>query len=519
MLKRRVLPEMKMLRRTMPPFSDLRAFVGYLESRGQLARVAKPISVVHELTEIHCRVLKDGGPALLFEQPIKANGAISEMPILVNLFGTVERVAWGLGIVPEALPALGETLAEMRNPVPPRSLQDAWSKLPLAVAALSMRPRTSKSAEAQTVVLTGDMIGFERLPAQIPWPKDAAPLITWPLVITRPPDSSTGEENVGVYRMQVLGRDRAIMRWLAHRGGARHHHQWKQLGRDMPVAVVIGADPATILSAVLPLPENMSEIKFSGILRGKRPALLPCVSVPLAIPSEAEIVIEGMVSASETAPEGPYGDHTGYYNAVEEFPVMRVTAITMRKDPIYLSTFTGRPPDEPSRIGEAFNKLFLPLARRQFPEIIDLWLPPEACSYRIAVASISKRYPGQARRLMLGLWSMLPQFTYTKFLIIVDGDINVRNWADVMWAVSTRSDPSRDLVVLSDTPIDYLDFASVKSGLGGKLGVDATTKIGPEISRPWGEVLVMDPTVVARVNSLWCELGLPQSGLKGKTTP
>jgi 4-hydroxy-3-polyprenylbenzoate decarboxylase len=501
-------PETTVRRRAIPTFSDLRDFVAYLESRGQLVRVGKPVSVVHDLTEIHRRVLGDGGPALLFEQPVKADGAISEMPILVNLFGTVERVAWGLGIAPDNLSALGETLAELRQPVPPQNFSDALSKLPMARAALSMRPRTSKSAAAQTVVLTGDAIDLGRLPAQIPWPGEPAPLITWPLVITRPPDPSNGENNVGIYRMQVLGRDRAIMRWLAHRGGARHHHQWRQLGRDMPIAVVIGADPATILSAVLPLPENMSEIKFSGLLRGERPVLVPCVTVPLAVPAEAEIVIEGIVSASETAPEGPYGDHTGYYNAVEEFPVMRVTAITTRKNPIYLSTFTGRPPDEPSRIGEALNEVFLPIARRQFPEIIDLWLPPEACSYRIAIASIHKRYPGQARRLMLGLWSMLPQFTYTKLLIIVDGDINVRSWADVMWAISTRSDPSRDLVVLGDTPIDYLDFASPRSGLGGKLGVDATAKIGAETSRAWGEVLVMDPAVVARVTRLWPDLGL-----------
>ncbi len=497
-----------MLRRALPSFSDLRAFLEYLEVRGQLLRIRKPVSVVHDLTEIHRRVLGDGGPALLIEQPVKADGTASEIPILVNLFGTVERVAWGMGITPDNLPALGETLAEMRNPAPPQSFGDAVSKLPLARAALSMRPRTVKSSPAQSVVLTGDQIDLGRLPVQIPWPGEPAPLITWPLVVTRSPDPEAPDDNVGVYRLQVLGRDRLIMRWLAHRGGAKHHHQWQQLGREMPVAVVIGTDPATILSAVLPLPDGMSEIKFSGLLRGERPLLVPCVSVPLAVPAQAEMVIEGLVSPTETAPEGPYGDHTGYYNSVEPFPVMRVTAITMRSHPIYLSTYTGRPPDEPSRIGEAFNEVFLPVARRQFPEIVDLWLPPEACSYRIAVASIKKRYPGQARRLMLGLWSMLPQFTYTKMLIIVDDDINVRDWADVMWAVSTRSDPSRDLVVLTDTPIDYLDFASPKSGLGGKMGIDATNKIGTETSRPWGEVLKMDDAVIERVDKMWSELGI-----------
>lgn len=498
-----------MLRRSLPAFRNLRDFVGHLDARGQLARIREPVSLVHDMTEIHRRVLAGGGPALLFERPLRADGSAAEMPVLVNLFGTVERVAWGLGIAPEDLPALGEMLAELREPQPPQGFGDAWRKLPLARAALSMRPQMTSGASAQRTVLTGAAIDLARLPVQTHWSGEPAPLITWPLVITRPP--AGGEDNVGVYRMQVLERDRAIIRWLAHRGGAKHHHQWRALGRDMPVAVVIGADPATILSAVLPLPETLSELRFSGVLRGARPVLTRCVSVPLAVPTEAEIVIEGHVGVDETAPEGPYGDHTGYYNAVEDFPVMRVSAITMRKDPLYLSTFTGRSPDEPSRIGEALNALFLPLVRRQFPEIIDLWLPPEACSYRIAVASIAKRYPGQARRLMLGLWSMLPQFSYTKLLIIVDDDIDVRDWADVMWAVSTRSDSSRDLVALADTPIDYLDFASPKPGLGGKLGIDATRKLGPETARAWGEVLAMDPGVVARVDALWPALGLAAS--------
>jgi 4-hydroxy-3-polyprenylbenzoate decarboxylase len=498
------------LRRSLPPFRSLRDFAGHLEASGRLARVREPVSIVHDMTEIHRRVLAAGGPALLFERPLGADGTAFGMPVLVNLFGTVERVAWGLGIEPRDLPALGEMLAELREPRPPQGLGEAWRKLPLARAAMAMGTRLVNGAAVQRHVVTGAAIDLGRLPVQTHWPGEPAPLITWPLVVTRPPESAEGgQDNVGVYRMQVLGPDRAIIRWLAHRGGAKHHHQWRRLGRDMPVAVVIGADPATILSAVLPLPETLSELRFAGLLRGERLPLTPCVSVPLAVPAEAEIVIEGHVGVDETAPEGPYGDHTGYYNAVEEFPVLRVSAITYRKDPVYLSTYTGRPPDEPSRIGEALNALFLPVARRQFPEIVDLWLPPEACSYRIAVASIAKRYPGQARRLMLGLWSMLPQFSYTKLLILVDEDIDVRDWADVMWAVSTRSDPSRDLVTLSDTPIDYLDFASPKPGLGGKLGIDATRKIGPETERAWGEVLAMDPAVVARVDGLWSKLGLP----------
>ncbi len=499
-----------MLRRDLPPFRNLRDFAAHLDSAGQLQRIREPVSVVHEITEIHRRILRDKGPALLFERPIKADGSPSDLPLLTNLFGTVERVAWGLGIRPGSISTFGEALAELREPRPPQGIADAWRKLPLARAVLAMRPQMQSNVAAQANVFTGRDINLGCLPVQLPWPGEPAPLITWPLVFTRPPELSPSDEgNIGVYRIQALGRDRAIIRWLAHRGGARHHHLWKTLGRDMPVAIAIGADPATILAAVLPLPETMSELRFSGILRGERPDVGQCVTVPLTIPAEAEIVIEGVVSATETAPEGPYGDHTGYYNAVEEFPLLRVTAITMRRNPIYLSTFTGRPPDEPSRIGEALNALFLPLVRRQFPEIIDLWLPPEACSYRIAVASISKHYPGQARRLMLGLWSMLPQLIYTKLLIIVDADINVRDWADIMWAVSTRSDCSRDLLTLADTPIDYLDFASPKPGLGGKLGIDATTKIGPETERVWGTALAMDPAVIARIDAVWSRLGLP----------
>jgi len=496
--------------RDLPRFRDLNAFLAHLDAAGQLRRIAEPVSVVHEITEIHRRVIAEGGPALLFERPVQADGAVSPIPLLTNLFGTVERVAWGLGVEARNLAALGRILAELREPRPPRGLAQAWQALPLARAALSMRPREVKRAPVQERIFRGEEIDLTVLPVQLCWPGEPAPLITWPLVLTAPPEPSSEDGgNLGVYRMQVLGRDRAILRWLAHRGGARHHAQWRKLGREMPVAVVIGADPATILSAVLPLPETVPELRFSGLLRGERPALVPCVSVPLAVPAEAEIVIEGLVSPDETAPEGPYGDHTGYYNAVEPFPVMRVTAVTMRRTPLYLSTFTGRAPDEPSRIGEALNVLFLPLLRRQFPEVTDFWLAPEACSYRIAVVSIAKRYPGQARRLMLGLWSMLPQFSYTKLVIIVDEDIDPRDWAQVMWAVATRADASRDLVTLTDTPIDYLDFASPKPGLGGKLGIDATNKLPPETEREWGRPMAMDPSVEARIDALWPSLGLP----------
>jgi 4-hydroxy-3-polyprenylbenzoate decarboxylase len=508
------------LLRDVPRFRELSDFLRFLESRGQLRRIREKISVIHDITEIHRRVLADCGPALLFEQPVRADGVVSTVPLLTNLFGTVERVAWGLGIGPERLKELGALMAELRAPQPPHSLKEAWHKIPLARAALATRPRSRAAAPVHEHADTGESIDLGKLPAQICWPGEPAPLITWPLVITMPPDSSATEHsNIGVYRMQVLGRDRAIIRWLAHRGGAKHHQQWNQLGRDMPVAVVIGADPATILAAVLPLPETISELHFAGLLRGERPDLAHCLTVPLAVPAAAEIVIEGYVSATETAAEGPYGDHTGYYNSVEQFPVMRVTAVTTRRNPVYLSTFTGRPPDEPSRIGEALNELFVPLIRQQFPEVVDCWLPPEACSYRIAIASISKRYPGQARRLMLGLWSMLPQFTYTKLLIVVDDDIDIRDWRAVMWAISTRSDSSRDLVTLSDTPIDYLDFASPKSGLGGKLGIDATTKIPPETERSWGVPLAMDSAVVARIDAMWSRLDLAAAVSRNPETP
>ena len=504
-------------RRDLPPFRDLREFVAWLDAAGDLVRIAEPVSVVHDMTEIHRRVLRDDGPALLFERPVRADGRPSTMPVLVNLFGAVRRVAWGLGVEPKALPRLGEALAALRHPAPPADLKDAWSKLPLARAALAMRPKETLSPPVQSEVLTGDAVDLSLLPAQLCWPGEPAPLITWPLVITRPPDEEPGEENVGVYRMQVLGRDRAIVRWLAHRGGAAHHRLWRRRGRDMPVAVAIGADPATMLAAAMPIPETISELRFSGVLRRERPRLAPGVTVPLMVPSDAEIVVEGFVSATETAPEGPYGDHTGYYNAVEAFPVLRVTAMTFRRQPIYVSTFTGRPPDEPSRIGEAFNELFAPLARRHLPEIVDLWLPPEACSYRVAVVSIDKRYPGHARRVMLALWSLLPQLAYTKLVIAVDGDIDVRSWADVMWAVATRSDPSRDLMVIADTPIDYLDFASPRSGLGGKLGLDATGKIGAETDREWGRVLAMDAATIARVDALWPELGIGRPPRPGRS--
>lgn len=478
--------------------------MGFLDRRKQLISVAEPVSTVHEMTEVHRRVLKRAGPALVFEQAIGPDGAAGQMPVLVNLFGTVERVAWGLGVERQRLRALGELLASLREPAPVNGLRDALERWPLVKAAFATIPTTVANAPVQQEVSVGADVDLLRLPIQTCWPGDAGPLITWPLVITRPPHrDDTLDYNMGVYRMQVLERDRAIMRWLAHRGGAAHHRHWAALGKDMPVAVVIGADPATMLAAVLPLPEHLSELRLAGVLRGERPRLARCATIPLSVPADAEIVIEGYVGPEERALEGPFADHTGYYNSVEPFPILRVTAITSRATPIYLSTFTGRPPDEPSIIGEALNELFVPILRRQLPEVVDCWFPPDACSYRMAVVSIRKRYAGQARRIMMGLWGMLVQFSYTKFIIVVDDDIDVRDWRDVSWALATRMDPARDLLVSDRTPIDYLDFASPVAGLGGKLGIDATNKVGSETCREWGRVVTMDQDVGRRIDALW----------------
>lgn len=497
--------------RDMPSFRDLRAFLGYLDAKGQLARVREPVSTVLEMTEMHRRTLAASGPALLFEHPTRADGAASGVPAVANLFGTISRVAWGLGVDREQLRGLGERLAGLRDPKPSaEGLGGALERWPLVKAAWATMPAKVTRAPVQQHVYRDSDIDLGTLPIQTCWPDEPAPLITWPLVITKPPtDGGLGTCNMGVYRMQVLDKRRAIMRWLPHRGGAAHHRLWAELGQAMPVAVVIGTDPATMLSAVLPLPEGMSELTFSGVLRGERPRLARCLTVPLMVPADAEIVIEGFVSASETALEGPYGDHTGYFNAAEPFPVLSVSAITTRDAPIYVSTFTGRPPDEPSIIGEALNELFVPILRRQIPEVVDCWFPPDACSYRMAIVSIRKRYPGQARRVMLALWGMLPQFSYTKLIVVVDDDIDVRDWKDIAWAIATRMDPGRDCTVIANTPIDYLDFASPQESLGGKLGIDATTKLGAETHREWGRKITMDPAVCQRIDALCSRLGWP----------
>ena len=496
------------------PYASLRDFIARLEREGRLVRVKAPVSPVLEMTEIQTRLLAEQGPAVLFE-----NVTGFDMPVLVNLFGTVERVAWGMDREPHQLRGVGETLAFLRQPEPPGGWREALDMLPMLRTVMAMKPRTVGSAPCQEIVLRGDEVDLGRLPIQTCWPGEPAPLITWPLVVTQGPNPKGDKQdsfNLGIYRLQVTGRNTTLMRWLKHRGGAQHHARWKGAGKrePLPAAVVIGADPGTILAAVTPVPDTLSEYQFAGLLRGKKVELVDCRTVPLKVPAEAEIVLEGHVSLDDYGDEGPYGDHTGYYNSVEQFPVFTISAMTMRRQPIYLSTFTGRPPDEPSVLGEALNEVFIPLFQQQFPEIVDFWLPPEGCSYRIAVVSMKKAYPGHAKRVMLGVWSYLRQFMYTKWVIVVDADIDARNWKDVMWALSTRMDPARDITVIENTPIDYLDFASPVSGLGSKIGLDATDKWPGETNREWGRQIRMDQTVIDKVDSMWSTLGLPGSGKK-----
>jgi 4-hydroxy-3-polyprenylbenzoate decarboxylase len=501
-------------------YRSLRDFIIRLESEGELARVSEPVSTVLEMTEIQTRLLAERGPAVIFEGAIKADGTRSTLPVLVNLFGSEKRVAMGvtLGGIERrdaaSLREVGSLLATLRQPEPPRTMSEAFELLPLAKTVLSMRPKSTRRAPCQEVVFEGPQIDLNMLPVQTCWPDEPAPLITWPLVVTKGPGEAREDNfNLGIYRMQLLNRNQTIMRWLRHRGGAQQHRRWAKdsLG-PFPAAAVIGADPGTILAAVTPVPDTLSEYQFAGLIRGAAVELADCVSQPLNVPAEAEIVIEGEVSLTETRPEGPYGDHTGYYNSIEPFPVFSVTAITMRRDAVYLSTFTGRPPDEPSTLGAALNEMFIPLLQQQFPEIVDFWLPPEGCSYRIAVVSIRKAYPGHAKRVMLGIWSYLRQFMYTKWVIVVDQGINCRNWADVMWAVATRMDPARDVTVIENTPIDYLDFAAPESGLGSKIGLDATNKWPPEVRREWGREIRMSDEIIRTVTEKWPRLKLPGSG-------
>ena len=485
-------------------YRDLRDFTNQLEQLGELKRIRLEVDPYLEMTEICDRTLRQGGPALLFENP---KGF--DMPVLGNLFGTPKRVALGMGQTDiTALGEVGELLACLKDPDPPKGFKDAFDKLPLFRQVLNMGPKVVKSAPCQEVVLTGDDIDLTRLPIQTCWPGDAAPLVTWPLVITAGPEKE--RQNLGIYRQQLLGRNKLIMRWLSHRGGALDYRDWQKKYPDtpFPVSVALGADPATILGAVTPVPDALSEYAFAGLLRGSRTELVQSHSNNLQVPASAEIVLEGFIYPGEMADEGPYGDHTGYYNEVESFPVFTVECLTHRRNPIYHSTYTGRPPDEPAILGLALNEVFVPILKRQFPEIIDFYLPPEGCSYRLAVVTMRKEYPGHAKRVMLGVWSFLRQFMYTKFIIVTDDDVNARDWNDVIWAMTTRMDPKRDSVFIDNTPIDYLDFASPVAGLGSKVGFDATNKWPGETSREWGRVIAMTETVKQRVDDIWDQLGI-----------
>ncbi len=480
-------------------YKDLRDFIKQLEKQGELKRITVEVDPYLEMTEICDRTLKRGGPALLFENPKGAN-----IPVLANLFGTPRRVAMGMGAdsVTE-LRGIGELLAYLKEPEPPKGMKDAWEKFPVFKQVLNMAPKVISSPPCQELVRQGDEIDLGDYPIQTCWPEDAAPLITWPLVITKGPNKE--RQNLGIYRMQVIGKNKVIMRWLAHRGGALDFKEFQAAhpGQPFPVSVALGADPATILAAVTPVPDSLSEYAFAGLLRGSKTEVAKSLINDLQVPASAEIVLEGFIYPGEFAAEGPYGDHTGYYNEVADFPVFTIERITQRQAPIYHSTYTGRPPDEPAILGVALNEVFVPILQKQFPEIVDFYLPPEGCSYRMAVISMKKQYAGHAKRVMLGTWSFLRQFMYTKFVIVVDDDVDVRNWQDVIWAMTTRMDPARDLTILENTPIDYLDFASPVSGLGSKVGFDATNKWPGETNREWGRTIVMSPEVVKKVDEMW----------------
>jgi 4-hydroxy-3-polyprenylbenzoate decarboxylase len=485
-------------------YQDLRDFIQQLESRGELKRITFEVDPKLEITEICDRILRRGGPALLFE-----NVKGSPYPLLGNLFGTPERVAMGMGRESvAALREVGRLLAFLKEPDPPKGMKDAWEKLPLFRKVLDMAPKELRNAPCQRICQEGDDVNLTQLPVQTCWPEDIAPLITWGLVITQGPNKA--RQNLGIYRMQLLGSNRLIMRWLAHRGGALDFREWQVAhpGKPFPVCVALGADPATLLAAVTPVPDTLSEYAFAGLLRGSRTEVVSAIGSDLQIPAYAEFVLEGHILPDETEKEGPYGDHTGYYNEVERFPVFQVDRITRKEHPIYHSTYTGRPPDEPAMLGVALNEVFVPILQKQFPEIVDFYLPPEGCSYRLAVVSIKKQYPGHAKRVMMGIWSFLRQFMYTKFVIVVDHDVNIRDWKDVIWAMTTRMDPARDTTLVENTPIDYLDFASPVSGLGSKIGLDATNKMPGETHREWGRPIVMSSNIKQRIDKIWDRLGI-----------
>ncbi len=485
-------------------YNDLREFLNKLEEIGELKRIKHPVDPNLEMTEIADRVLRDGGPALLFENPVGHT-----IPVLANLFGTPRRVALGMGEEDVSqLREIGKLLAFLKEPEPPKGFKAALKTLPIYRKVLDMAPKILKRAPCQKIIWEGDDVDLGRLPVQTCWPEDAGPLITWGLVVTRGPNKD--RQNLGIYRQQVIAKNRVIMRWLAHRGGALDYMDWQEQhpGERFPISVALGTDPATILAAVTPVPDSLSEYAFAGLLRGSKTELVKSKGNDLHVPASSEIVLEGYLEPGDEASEGPFGDHTGYYNEVDSFPVFTIERITMRQEPIYHSTYTGRPPDEPAILGVALNEVFVPILQKQYPEIVDFYLPPEGCSYRMAVVSIKKQYPGHAKRVMFGVWSFLRQFMYTKFVIICDDDVNVRDWNDVIWAMTTRMDPARDTLLVENTPIDYLDFASPVSGLGSKMGMDATNKWPGETVREWGRAIIKDKDVVKKVDDMWDELGL-----------
>ncbi|TNH05559.1 4-hydroxy-3-polyprenylbenzoate decarboxylase [Testudinibacter sp. TR-2022] len=485
-------------------YKNLRDFIDLLEQQGELKRISQAIDPHLEMTEIADRTLRLGGPALLFENPIGY-----DMPVLCNLFGTARRVALGMGQENvTALRDVGKLLAFLKEPDPPKGFKDLIDKLPQFKQVLNMPTKVLGKADCQQIVWQGDQVDLYKLPIMHCWPDDVAPLVTWGLTITKGPYKK--RQNLGIYRQQLIAKNKLIMRWLSHRGGALDFQEWQQAhpGQPFPVSVALGADPATILSAVTPIPDTLSEYAFAGLLRGNKSEVVKSVSNELDVPAGAEIVLEGYIDPAETALEGPYGDHTGYYNEQEYFPVFTITHITMRQNPIYHSTYTGRPPDEPAVLGEALNEVFIPILQKQFPEIVDFYLPPEGCSYRLAVVTIKKQYPGHAKRVMMGIWSFLRQFMYTKFVIVCDDDINARDWKDVIWAITTRSDPARDCTIVEHTPIDYLDFASPVAGLGSKMGIDATNKWKGETDREWGVPIKKKEEIVKKIDEIWEKLSI-----------
>ena len=497
-------------------YRDLRDFIAQLEQLGELKRVSAAVSPHLEMTALCDRTLRAGGPALLFENPTSHS-----MPVLGNLFGTTRRVALAMGMKDsaadplEALRDIGRLLAFLKDPEPPRGFRDVMERwLPIGRQVMHMAAKELSGAPCQEIVWEGRDVDLGRLPVQTCWPDDVGPLITWGLTVTRGPHKS--RQNLGIYRQQVIAPNKVIMRWLPHRGGALdfRDHAMAHPGKPFPIAVALGADPATILGAVTPVPDTLSEYQFAGLLRGSRTEVTKCIGSDLQVPAHAEIVLEGAIQPDaggdgyESALEGPFGDHTGYYNEQERFPVLTVERISMRRDPIYHSTYTGKPPDEPAVLGLALNEVFVPILQRQFPEIADFYLPPEGCSYRLAVVSMKKQYPGHAKRVMFGIWSFLRQFMYTKFIIVTDDDVNIRDWKEVVWALTTRVDAARDCLIVENTPIDYLDFASSVAGLGSKMGIDATHKWPAETSRQWGRGIAMSAEVKARVDALWGSLGL-----------